>query len=47
MPYGDIWVNIGSYNGLLPDSTKLLPEPMLTYVSGILYLDQFHRNVYS
>ena len=25
-----IWVNIGSANGLLPDSTKPLPEPMLT-----------------
>ena len=30
-PYGDeIWVNIGSGNGLLPDGTKPLPEPMLT-----------------
>ena len=27
-PYG---VNIGSSNGLLPDCTKPLPEPMLTY----------------
>ena len=26
-----ILVNIGSGNGLLPDSTKPLPEPMLTY----------------
>ena len=26
-----IMVNIGSRNGLLPDSTKPLPEPMLTY----------------
>ena len=25
----EIWVNIGSGNGLLPDSTKPLPEPML------------------
>ena len=25
-----IWVNIGSANGLLPDGTKPLPEPMLT-----------------
>ena len=32
-PYGDInWVNIGSGNGLLPDGTKPLPEPMLTQV---------------
>ena len=26
----EIWVNIGSANGLLPDGTKPLPEPMLT-----------------
>ena len=26
-----IWVNIGSGNGLLPDNTKPLPEQMLTY----------------
>ena len=25
------WVNIGSGNGLLPDGTKPLPEPMLIY----------------
>ena len=25
------WVNIGSSNGLVPDCTKPLPEPMLTY----------------
>ena len=28
----EIWVNIGSGNGLLPDGTKPLPEPMLTYL---------------
>ena len=27
----EIWVNIGSCNGLLPDGTKPLPEPMLTW----------------
>ena len=27
----EIWVNIGSGNGLLLDGTKLLPEPILTY----------------
>ena len=27
----EIWVNIGSGNGLLTDGTKPLPEPMLTY----------------
>ena len=32
MPYDKgIWVNIPSGNGLLPDGTKPLPEPMLTY----------------
>ena len=31
-PYGaKIWVNIGSGNGLLPDGTKPLPEPILTF----------------
>ena len=25
----EIWVNIGSGNGVLPDGTKPLPEPML------------------
>ena len=28
----EIWVNIGSGNGLLHDGTKSLPEPMLTYI---------------
>ena len=28
----EIWVNIGSDNGLLPNGTKPLPEPMLTYL---------------
>ena len=26
----EIWVNMGSGNGLLPDGTKPLPEPMWT-----------------
>ena len=26
----EIWVNIGSGNGFLPDGTKPLPEPILT-----------------
>ena len=25
------WVNLGSGNGMLPDGTKPLPEPMSTY----------------
>ena len=27
----DIWINIGSGNGFLPDGTKPLPEPILIY----------------
>ena len=46
MPYSDIiWVNIGSGNGLMPDGTKPLPEPMmishlLPFV--VLTWEQFH-----
>ena len=29
----EIWVNIGSGNGLLPHGTKPLPDPMLTIIS--------------
>ena len=29
-PVTEIWVNLGPGNGLLPDGTKPLPEPMLT-----------------
>ena len=41
-----IWVNIGSGNGLLPDGTKQLPEPMLTdhqWHSCIIVQGQFHK----
>ena len=31
MPYGEIWVDMGLGNGLLPDGTKSLPAPMLTH----------------
>ena len=31
----EIWVNIGSGNGLLLDGTKPLPEPMLTFISKV------------
>ena len=31
----EIWVNTGSGNGLLPDGTKPLPEPMLTDWSSV------------
>ena len=43
----EIWVNIGSGNGLLPDGTKPLPEPMLTnhqWSPVTLISGQFHRD---
>ena len=46
----EIWVTIGSGNGLLPDGTKLLPEPILAYHHDHEFDDlassreQFHRN---
>ena len=42
----EIWVNIGSGNGLLPDGTKPLPEPMLTdhqWSPGTFILGWFHK----
>ena len=42
----EIWVNIGSGNGLLPDGTKSLPEPMLTdhqWSPVTFILGQFHK----
>ena len=53
MPYSIIsLVNLGSSNGLLPDGTKPLPEPMLTnHQCGVVAFTwgQFHRkcSVYS
>ena len=43
-----IWVNIGSGNGLLPDGTKPLPEPMLTYnhKSSVTFISGQFRNIY-
>ena len=41
-----IWVNISSGNGLLPDGTKPLPEPMLTehqWSPMTIILEQFHE----
>ena len=41
----EIWVNIGSDNGLLPDGTKPLPEPLVTdhqWSPGTFILGQFH-----
>ena len=48
MLYGHIWVNIGSSNGLVPNGTKPLPEPKLTYHwwgSLALTEDKFHRKI--
>ena len=42
----EIWVNIGSGNGLLPDGTKPLPELMLTdhqWSPVTFILGQFHK----
>ena len=42
----EIWVNIGSGNGLFPDGTKPLPEPMLTdhqWSPVTFILGQFHK----
>ena len=33
----EIWLNIGADNGLLPDNTKPLPEPILTYYPWVLW----------
>ena len=41
MPYGDIDLgNIGSGNGLLPDDTKPLPEPILNHKYGPVAITQ-------
>ena len=45
-PYGEILVNTDPDNGLLPDGTKPLPEPMLiNHQSGIVAfsLGEFHK----
>ena len=42
----EIWVNIGSGNGLLPDGTKPLPKPKLTdhqWNPVTFILGQFHK----
>ena len=44
----DPWVNIGSGNGLLPDGTKPLPEPLLTNYQSCLVTftpGQFHKKI--
>ena len=45
-----IWVNIGSGNGLLPDGTKPLPEPMFTdhqWSPVTFILGQFHMRCFN
>ena len=45
----EAWVNIGSGNGLLPDGTKPLPEPMLTghhWSPVASILGQFHNRCF-
>ena len=45
-----VWVNIGSGNGLLPEGTKPLPKPMLTYHqlgSAAITWEQFHSECQS
>ena len=45
-----IWVNIGSANGLVPDGSKPLPEPMLNYDQKCLVasnLGQFNKASFS
>ena len=44
------YVNIGSGNGLLPDGTKPLPEPMLTYhqLGSVSFIrEQLHKRYLS
>ena len=44
----EIWVNIGSGNGLVPDSTKPLSEPILTdhrWSPVTFILRQFHNHL--
>ena len=36
----EIWVDIGSGNGLLPDGTKPLPEPMSSVRSKDIHLEE-------
>ena len=46
----EIWVNIGSGNGLLPDGTKPLSEPMLTdhQWSPVAFIEgQFHKRCFN
>ena len=46
----EIWVNTGSGNDLLPDGTKPLPEPMLTYLKqgpATFIWEQFHKRYLS
>ena len=41
----EIWVIIGSGNGLLPDGTKWISEPMLTYISSVEFCGTHQRPI--
>ena len=41
----EIWINTGSGNGLLPDSTKTLPEPMLTDHIGAIHIRAISQEI--
>ena len=41
----DIWVNIGSDNGLLPDGTKPWTKLMLTHLSSKAFCDMHLRTI--
>ena len=37
----EIYVNIGSGNGLVPDGTKPLPEPLLIYSGHFVFASMY------
>ena len=39
-----VWVNFSSGNGLVPDGTKPLPEPLFTYYQWVLW--QSHETIF-
>ena len=41
-----IWVNIGSGNGVLPGNTKPLPETLLTYIYTYIYIHDIIKGVH-
>ena len=41
----EIWVNIGSDNGLVPNGTKTLPEPISTVRSSDIHLRAISQEI--